>query len=87
MSYCAVYNYLICLLFGAENMACKRGGRELPGYYEQSRSANIAENERKMRGLINLKKNLALGENRRQIAEVGSLSQPPKKKKVNELHM
>lgn len=62
-------------------MACKRGGRELPAYYEQSRSANIAENERKMRGLINLKKNLALGENRRQIAEVGSLSQPPKKKK------
>lgn len=63
-------------------MACKRGGRELPAYDEQSRSANIAENERKMRGLINLERNLSLGENRRQVAEVGSLSQPPKKKKV-----
>ena len=60
-------------------MACKRGGRELPAYYEQSRSANIAENERKMRGLINLKKNLALGENMRPSGEVGGSSQRAKK--------
>ena len=57
------------VLFAGDNMEGTRGG-------------SIAENKRKLRALVEIKrKYLALGENRRQIAEVGSLSQPPKKKK------
>ena len=62
-------------------MEGKSGGSEIPAY-EQSRLASIAKNKSKLRALVEIKrKYLALGENRRQIAEVGSLSQPPKKKK------
>ena len=48
-----------------------RGGSELPTY-EQSRLASIAENKRKLRALVEIKrKYLALGENMRPSGEVG----------------
>lgn len=64
-----------------------RGGSELPAY-EQSRLASIAENKRKLRDLVEIKrKYLALGENMRPSGEVGCSSQRAKKKVYSELSL
>ena len=60
-------------------MVATRGGSEVPLLDETTRLANIAENERKVRALIELKRNEALGGNKNP-TEKGS-SQPSRKRK------
>lgn len=55
-----------------ENMGRTRGGSKHPTYYKQLRHANIAENRRKLRALIELRRNLALVEKMRHAEEVGN---------------
>lgn len=62
-------------------MVGTRGGSEVPLLDETTRLANIAENERKVRALIELKRNEALGGNKNP-TEKGSPQPSRKRKKV-----
>ncbi|XP_048552289.1 uncharacterized protein LOC125532181 [Triticum urartu] len=63
-------------------MVGTRGGNEVPLLDETTRPANIAENERKVRAIIELKRNEALGGNKNS-TEKGSSQPSRKRKKTN----
>jgi hypothetical protein len=70
------------LSLAGKKMVGTRGGSEVPLVDEARRLANIAENERKVRALVELKRNEALGGNKNPTEKAASPQPSKKRKKV-----